>query len=49
VRELPSFWHNRQPGAFRHWLRTTTTNRLQTFLRARQAHVAEAPGLAAGE
>jgi RNA polymerase sigma-70 factor, ECF subfamily len=36
VRELPSFEHNRRPGAFRRWLRTILVHRLQGFWRARQ-------------
>src|SRR5262245_28153027 len=36
VRELPGFQHNRQRGAFRHWLRTITVNRLRAFGRAAQ-------------
>lgn len=36
VRELPSFRHNEQPGAFRNWLRKTLVNRLRNFWRGRQ-------------
>src|SRR4051794_34354672 len=35
LRELPSFRHNRQPGAFRTWLRRILVNRLQNFWRLR--------------
>jgi RNA polymerase sigma-70 factor (ECF subfamily) len=35
VRELPSFQHNQQRGAFRNWLRTITVNRLRVLWRAR--------------
>jgi RNA polymerase sigma-70 factor (ECF subfamily) len=34
VRELPRFRHSAQRGAFRHWLRTITVNRLRAFWRA---------------
>jgi RNA polymerase sigma-70 factor, ECF subfamily len=34
VRELPHFVHNQQPGAFRHWLRAVTVNRLRALWRA---------------
>src|SRR5438128_2400824 len=36
VRELPQFKHNQQRGAFRHWLRAVTINRLRALWRARQ-------------
>jgi RNA polymerase sigma-70 factor (ECF subfamily) len=36
VRELTDFRHSRQPGAFRHWLRTVTVNRLRALWRARR-------------
>src|SRR5713101_8172459 len=36
VRELPSFTHNQQRGAFRNWLRTITVNRLRMLWRSRQ-------------
>ncbi len=36
VRELPRFEHNRQPGAFRSWLRSVLVNQLRAFWRARQ-------------
>ncbi len=35
VRELPSFQHNRRPGAFRAWLRAITVHRLRDFGRSR--------------
>jgi len=37
VRELPSFNHNQQRGAFRNWLRTITVNRLRVLWRSRQS------------
>ncbi len=33
LRELPTFCHNGQTGAFRAWLRAITANRLRTFWR----------------
>jgi RNA polymerase sigma-70 factor (ECF subfamily) len=36
VRELKSFQHNHQPGAFRSWLRTITVNRLRGHWRSRR-------------
>jgi|SRR5579884_2037159 len=36
VQELPHFQHNQQIGAFRHWLRTVTVNRLRILWRTRQ-------------
>jgi RNA polymerase sigma-70 factor (ECF subfamily) len=35
VRELPQFVHNQRPGAFRHWLRAVTVNRLRGLWRER--------------
>jgi RNA polymerase sigma-70 factor (ECF subfamily) len=35
MRELPSFRHNQQPGAFRTWLRRILVNRLRNFWRDR--------------
>jgi RNA polymerase sigma-70 factor (ECF subfamily) len=35
MRELPGFRHNRQPGAFRNWLKRIVINRLRNFWRAR--------------
>lgn len=35
MKELPSFRHNKQPGAFRTWLRRIVVNRLRNFWRAR--------------
>ena len=35
MRELPSFRHNQQTGAFRSWLRRIVVNRLRNFWRAR--------------
>lgn len=35
MRELPSFRHNQQPGAFRSWLKRIVINRLRNFWRAR--------------
>ncbi len=35
MRELPSFRHSRQPGAFRTWLRRILVNRLRNFWRDR--------------
>jgi RNA polymerase sigma-70 factor (ECF subfamily) len=36
VREMPSFEHNQQKGAFRRWLRTIALHRLKGFWRTRQ-------------
>jgi RNA polymerase sigma-70 factor (ECF subfamily) len=36
LRELPKFQHNRQPGAFRSWLRTILVYRLREFWRKQQ-------------
>jgi RNA polymerase sigma-70 factor (ECF subfamily) len=36
VREMPTFEHNRQRGAFRRWLRTIALNRVRGFWRDRQ-------------
>src|SRR5262245_12704866 len=36
VRELPSFEHNRQRGAFRSWLRTVAVNQLRVLWRSRR-------------
>jgi RNA polymerase sigma-70 factor (ECF subfamily) len=36
VRELPRFYHDLRPGAFRRWLRGIALNRLRTFRRARR-------------
>ncbi len=36
ARELPTFQHNQQTGAFRSWLRTILVNRLRDFWRGRQ-------------
>jgi len=35
VREIPTFKHNQQPGAFRSWLRTIAVNRLRVLWRSR--------------
>ncbi|MBI2477959.1 MAG: RNA polymerase sigma factor [Planctomycetia bacterium] len=35
MRELPSFRHSRQPGAFRSWMKRIVINRLRNFWRAR--------------
>jgi RNA polymerase sigma factor (sigma-70 family) len=35
MRELPSFQHNKWPGAFRSWLKGIVVNRLRNFWRAR--------------
>src|SRR5436190_4898238 len=35
MRELPSFRHSQQPGAFRTWLRRIVVNRLRNFWRSR--------------
>ncbi len=35
MRELPSFRHSQQPGAFRNWLKRIVINRLRNFWRAR--------------
>lgn len=43
VRQLPSFEHNRRPGAFRRWLRIILVHRLRDFWRARR-HRPEAAG-----
>jgi RNA polymerase sigma-70 factor (ECF subfamily) len=34
VQEVPHFVHNGQTGAFRHWLKTITVNRMRAFWRA---------------
>jgi RNA polymerase sigma-70 factor, ECF subfamily len=34
VQEIPHFVHNGQTGAFRHWLKTITVNRMRAFWRA---------------
>jgi RNA polymerase sigma-70 factor (ECF subfamily) len=36
VRDLPQFWHNERPGAFRRWLRTILVHRLRVFWHARR-------------
>src|SRR5579871_2527670 len=36
VREIAGFEHSRQRGAFRHWLRAVTVNRLRGYWRARR-------------
>lgn len=36
VRELPGFHHSQQRGAFRHWLRAVTVNRLRVLWRTRR-------------
>ncbi len=36
TRELPSFHHSDQPGAFRSWLRKVLVNRLKNFWRSRK-------------
>lgn len=43
ARELSEFGHNRQPGAFRSWLRKILVHRLQNFWRGRQ-HRPQATG-----
>ena len=43
VEHLPRFNHNGQPGAFRAWLRTVTTNRARLFWRA-HAQQPQSPG-----
>jgi RNA polymerase sigma-70 factor (ECF subfamily) len=40
VRELPDFRHSRQRGAFRHWLRAVTVNRLRALWRTRRGRPA---------
>ena len=40
VRELPSFEHNRQRGAFRSWLRTVAVNELRVLWRSRRGEAA---------
>ncbi|HMP02127.1 MAG TPA: sigma-70 family RNA polymerase sigma factor [Gemmatales bacterium] len=40
VRELPSFRHSQQAGAFRHWLRNVTVNRVRNFLRSSHGRAA---------
>jgi len=36
IREIPGFEHNKQPGAFRRWLRLMVVNRVRGFWRARR-------------
>ncbi len=36
VEQLPQFQHNGQPGAFRSWLRTVTTNRVRQTIPSRR-------------
>jgi RNA polymerase sigma-70 factor (ECF subfamily) len=43
AQELPAFSHNRQPGAFRTWLRRILVNRLRNFWRSRN-HRPQATG-----
>src|SRR5882724_3044104 len=43
VRGIADFHHNRQRGAFRNWLRTTTVNQLRVLWRTRRGR-AEATG-----
>jgi len=40
LRELADFRHNQQRGAFRHWLRTVTVNRLRALWRTRRGRAA---------
>jgi RNA polymerase sigma-70 factor, ECF subfamily len=42
LRAMPTFEHSGRPGAFRHWLRTTTAHHLSTFCRARRTRAAGA-------
>jgi RNA polymerase sigma factor (sigma-70 family) len=44
VRRLPQFRHNRQAGAFRHWLRTVTANCLRRFWRGERSRPRGAGG-----
>src|SRR5262249_55979096 len=44
VRELPAFQHSQQRGAFRHWLRMITVNRLRAFWRTQQFRPTAAGG-----
>jgi RNA polymerase sigma factor (sigma-70 family) len=39
VRELPAFRHSQRVGAFRHWLRAVTVNRVRHFLRSKRGRV----------
>jgi RNA polymerase sigma-70 factor, ECF subfamily len=43
LRAMPTFEHSGRPGAFRHWLRTTTAYHLSAFWRSRRARAAGAP------
>jgi RNA polymerase sigma-70 factor (ECF subfamily) len=36
IREIPVFQHNRQPGAFRRWLRLMVVNRVRGYWRSRR-------------
>lgn len=36
IREIPGFEHNKQPGAFRRWLRLMVVNRVRGFWRSRR-------------
>lgn len=44
VRELPGFDHNGRPGAFRHWVRTITANRLRGYWRSRRREAGDGSG-----
>jgi RNA polymerase sigma factor (sigma-70 family) len=44
MKELPSFRHNQQPGAFRTWLRRILVNRLQNFWRLRGRKIEQGIG-----
>lgn len=37
LRAMPTFEHSGRPGAFRHWLRTTTGHHLSSFWKARRS------------
>jgi RNA polymerase sigma factor (sigma-70 family) len=38
LQAMPTFEHSGRPGAFRHWLRTTTAYQLSAFWRAKRSH-----------
>ena len=43
LKAIPTFEHSGRPGAFRHWLRTTTGHHLSAFWRSRRAREVARP------
>jgi RNA polymerase sigma-70 factor (ECF subfamily) len=43
LRAMPGFEHSGRPGAFRHWLRTTTGHHLSAFWKARRSRSVAPP------